>query len=378
MKKITPFPKRGPLKIELEKRGLDHFFENEAENNYEEEENEENENNNSNDENSNDNNDENNDEEEEEEFEDEDLDAVLEAPPATTAPALPTDVAAAFPADVHEVLALGHARLLDYQGVAYARLYLQRLQTVLQAEQASAPKDHPITREAARWLALWMAFDDIVRVADLKSRASRMQRVRQEAKAGEHDLLKVYDHFKPGIPEVAGLLPAALGQRLLRWDRQRVASGKGPWAFPIKVATHSFTGLAMLRLLAALRFARPWGSRYAEEQALIGQWLDALVQATRRSPALGLEVARCGQLVKGYGSTHDRSRQNLRHILAHGLGRTAPADEQAQAIARWRSAALQDEAGQALNQALVQHGAPARPIPERPILWMKNPRTGRA
>lgn len=306
------------------------------------------------------------------------LDALLAKPAPTAAPALPAEVGAAFPADVHEVLALGHARLLDYQGPAYAKLYLQRLQGVLQAEQASAAQEHPVTREAARWLALWMAFDDIMRVADLKSRASRMQRVRQEAKAGEHDLLKVYDHFKPGIPEVAGLLPAALGQRLLRWDRQRVTSGKGPWAFPIKVATHSLTGLAMLRLLAALRFARPWGSRYAEEQALIEQWLAALTQATQRSPALGLEVARCGQLVKGYGSTHDRSRQNLRHILAHGLGSTAPADEQAQAIARWRSAALQDEAGQALDQALVQHGAPARPIPERPILWMKNPRTGRA
>jgi indolepyruvate ferredoxin oxidoreductase beta subunit len=287
-------------------------------------------------------------------------------------------VAAAFPADVHEVLALGRARLLDYQGTAYARLYLQRLQTVLQAEQTTSPSEHPITRETARWLALWMAFDDIMRVADLKSRASRMVRVRQEAQAGEHDLLKLYDHFKPGIPEVAGLLPSAWAQRLLRWDHQRVAKGKGAWAMPIKVATHSFTGLAMLRLLAALRFARPWGSRYAEEQTLIVQWLDALTQATRRSPALGLEVARCGQLVKGYGSTHDRSRQNLQHILTHGLSANTHPEEQAQAIARWRNAALQDEAGQALDQALVQHGAPARPVPERPILWMKNPRTGRA
>jgi len=308
------------------------------------------------------------------------LEALLATPPAAMAPALPADVTAAFPADVHEVLALGHARLIDYQGVAYARLYLQRLQTVLQAEQAGhAPaNDHPVTRETARWLALWMAFDDIVRVADLKSRTSRMARVRQEAKAGEHDLLKVYDHFKPGIPELAALLPTTLAQHLLRWDRQRVASGKGPWAFPIKVATHSFTGLAMLRLLAALRFARPWGSRYADEQTLIGQWLDALVTATRRHPALGLEVARCGQLIKGYGSTHDRSRQNLQHILTHGLSGQASAEAQAQAIARWRSAALQDEAGQALDQALLQHGAPARPVPERPILWMKNPRTGRA
>ena len=309
------------------------------------------------------------------------LDALLATPPAPAAPALTAELAAAFPADVHEVLALGHARLIDYQGTAYARLYLQRLQAVLVAERAGpshAPSEHPITREAARWLALWMAFDDIIRVADLKGRASRMARVRQEAKAGERDLLKIYDHFKPGIPEIAALLPTALARPLLRWDRQRVARGQNPWAFPIKVATHSFTGLAMLRLLAAQRFARPWGSRYADEQARIGQWLDALVLATQRSPALGLEVARCGQLVKGYGSTHDRSRQNLQHILVHGLSGDADAQEQAQTIARWRQAALQDEAGQALDQALVQHGAPARPVPEKPILWMKNPRTGRA
>ena len=294
-------------------------------------------------------------------------------------------MATAFPADLHELLALGHARLLDHQGAAYARLYLQRLQAVLQAEQARGPlPEHPVTREAARWLALWMAYEDIVRVADLKSRASRMARVRQEVKAGAHDLVKLYDHFKPGVPELAAVLPTALAQPLWRWERRRVARGLAPWALPIQVATHSITGLAMLRLLAALRWLRPWSSRYRDEQAQMTQWLQALVQALHRSPALGLEVARCGQLIKGYGSTHERSRRNLQHILTHGLAQDpdrpdpAQADAQAQAIAHWRQAALQDEAGQALDQALRAHGAPARPVAEQPIVWMKNPRTGRA
>jgi indolepyruvate ferredoxin oxidoreductase beta subunit len=48
--------------------------------------------------------------------------------------------------------------------------------------------------------------------------------------------------------------------------------------------------------------------------------------------------------------------------------------EQAAAVARIRQAALQDEAGQALDQALLQHGAPARPVKAQPVLWMKNPR----
>jgi indolepyruvate ferredoxin oxidoreductase beta subunit len=111
------------------------------------------------------------------------------------------------------MLTLGHARVLDYQDAAYATLYADRLGQVLDAERAADPAGahgFAITREAARWLALWMAFDDIVRVAALKGRASRAQRVRQEVRAGDEDIVKVYDHFKPGAAEFAALLPPAL------------------------------------------------------------------------------------------------------------------------------------------------------------------------
>lgn len=307
------------------------------------------------------------------------LEGLWSAPAAASAPALSAELAAQFPPDTHEVLALAQARLLDHQGPRYLALYVRRLLGVLQVEQTAHPGAlaHPITREAARWLALWMAFDDVIRVADLKSRASRMARLRQETRAGEHDVLKIYDHFKPGVPELAGLLPAAWAERVLNWDRRRVARGRAPWAMPIKVATHTLLGWGMLRLLASLRVVRPWGSRYAAEQMQIEAWLNALMAATQRSVELGLEVARCGQLVKGYGSTHDRSRRNLQHILAHGLSDQVAVGVQMQRVAQWRQAALQDEAGQALDQALVQQGAPARPVPEQPILWLKNPRTGR-
>ena len=104
---------------------------------------------------------------------------------------LQPDLASKFPAPVHDMLALGHARMLEYQGAAYAQLYVDRLQKVLHAEQAADPSaahQFATTPEMARWLALWMAFDDIVRVADLKSRASRWQRVAGEVKAGERRL----------------------------------------------------------------------------------------------------------------------------------------------------------------------------------------------
>jgi indolepyruvate ferredoxin oxidoreductase beta subunit len=253
---------------------------------------------------------------------------------------------------------------------------VQRLERLLDAESASADTTRPVTAEATRWLALWMAFDDIIRVADLKSRASRWDRVTQEVKAKEGDVLKVYDHFKPGVPELAALLPQGLANRLLRWDRARVAKGQAPWSMPLKVARHALWGMASLRLLASLRVLRPLGSRYQTEQALIEEWLGGIEAATRLSPALGLELARCGQLIKGYGSTNERGKDNLLHILRHVCGPASAVHvaEQAQAVARIRQAALQDEAGQALDQALLQHGAPARPVKEQPVLWMKNPR----
>jgi indolepyruvate ferredoxin oxidoreductase beta subunit len=300
--------------------------------------------------------------------------------PAASAPALPAAVAGQFPAVLHELITLGHARLTDYQNAAYAQRYVERLQRVLQAERHSDPqgaRGWAVTREMARWLALWMAFDDIVRVADLKSRASRWQRVLGEVKAGEHDLLKLYDHFKPGAPEFAALLPRGLAQRVLAWDRRRVLAGKAPWALPLKVGTHSITGMLALRTLAALRWLRPLGSRFATEQALIEQWLAAVVDTTQRHWASGHEMAQCGRLIKGYGSTNERGKDNLLHVVQHlaAAGHLATDEDRAAAIAAARQAALADDAGKALDRTLLQHGAPARPVKEQPIRWVRR-RTG--
>ncbi len=296
--------------------------------------------------------------------------------PAAEVPALPADVAALFPGVLHEIIALGHARLVEYQNMAYAQRYVERLQQVLAAERTSDPqgtRGWAVTREMARWLALWMAFDDIIRVADLKSRASRWQRVVGEVKATDVDLLKLYDHFKPGAPEFAALLPTGLAQRVLAWDRRRVLAGKTPWALPLKIGTHSVFGMLALRGLATLRALRPLGSRYVTEQALIEQWLAAVVSSTQRHWATGHEVALCGRLIKGYGSTNERGKDNLLHVVQHlaPAGHFENGEARAAAIAAARKAALADDAGKALDQALLQHGVPARPVKEQPVRWMR-------
>ncbi|MBE7369333.1 indolepyruvate oxidoreductase subunit beta family protein [Ramlibacter pallidus] len=284
--------------------------------------------------------------------------------------------AEAFPQTVREMFGLGYQRLLDYQGAKYAELYVQRLQSVLAAEREADPagaNGHAVTKEMARWLALWMAFDDIVRVADLKSRASRWQRVQGEVKAGEDDLLKLYDHFKPGVPEFAALLPEGLAGRLVAWDRKRVRTGKQPWAMPLKIGTHSVFGMVALRTLASMKWLRVRGSRFALEQRMIDKWLQGVVQGTQRSWALGHEIALCGRLIKGYGSTNERGKENLLHVLDH-LAHGGRAEEAAKAVRAAREAALADDAGKALDATLVQHGAPPRPVKAVPIRWVRKPR----
>ena len=299
-------------------------------------------------------------------------------PESTAAPALPAPWPAQLPSAALGLAALGVQRLREYQDEAYAQRYLQRLGRVAQAEragQAAGATAGEATAETARWLALWMAFDDVVRVADLKSRASRWARVAREVKAGPDDVLKVYDHFKPGLPEIAGLLPAALARRLLAWDARRIARGREPWALPVKLRTHTVTGMLALRALAALRRLRPLGSRWAHEQALIERWLAAIQASLPRHPGLALELARCGRLIKGYGSTNERGKEALMHVLVH-LSQGPDAQAAAAAVRAAREAALADDTGRALDQALVANGAPPRPVKEQPLRFVRRAATG--
>ncbi|HVE49213.1 MAG TPA: DUF6537 domain-containing protein [Casimicrobiaceae bacterium] len=295
------------------------------------------------------------------------------AGPHTASPELG---AAARALDADAIIAAGHARTREYQDAAYAKTYLDRVATIAAMEKQSDPRGshaQAATREAARFLAAWMAFDDIVRVADLKIRAQRIERVHHEVRAGERDVVRVYDHFKPRVPEIAALLPQSLAERLLRYDRKRASRGKEPFALALKLPTHSVVGMIALRVLASLKGLRVRGQRFAAEQALIERWLSAVREGLARDWSLGYEIALCGRLVKGYGATNERGKDNLLHIIDHlaASAHFSSDAERAAAIRTAREAALADDAGRALDRTLVEHGAPPRPIKAQPIVFVR-------
>ncbi len=273
-----------------------------------------------------------------------------------------------------DLRAIAVPRLREYQDAAYAALYEKRLERIVAAERAADPQcahGGAIAQDVTRWLALWMMFDDIVHVASLKLSANRFERVRREVAARDDEVVKVFDHFKPGVAEFAALLPASLAGRLQAWDRQRVARGLDPWALPLRVGAHTVFGAIALKLLAALKGQRRRGQRFAVEQALIERWLAAVERGAREDWALGQEIAACGRLIKGYGSTNERGKENLLHIIDHLASRAAPAAQRAESIRLARSAALADDTGRALDRTLTAHGAPARAPREQTVRFFK-------
>jgi indolepyruvate ferredoxin oxidoreductase, beta subunit len=255
--------------------------------------------------------------------------------------------------ELAHVMRLGLERLRDYQGEAYAQLYETRLQPFLQGEPELAAT-------VARHLALWMAYEDIIRVADLKTRASRFQRVRNEVGAKSGEPVIVIDYLKPGVEEFASVLPHFLGKRLVAWAERR---GKlDAYNVGMHIKTSGVLGFLMVRSLAWLRPWRPLSYRYKEEQALIERWLALVAEAAARDAELAREVAECARLIKGYGETHRRGRANFIAIVDALVENPATADarSQAAAIRKAREAALADPEGKHLGQALG-----------KPVVWLK-------
>lgn len=300
----------------------------------------------------------------------------------TIAPAVLTQ----FPHETHDIVKLGYSRLVEYQDPAYADLYIDRLTKILNAEEQAnlqqTSKESStevgawaITSETARWTALWMAFDDIVRVAELKNKASRFEGIKQDVKAQNTDIVRVFDHFKPGVPELAGLLPSSMAETLLKWEENRVRSGLPALELKIKLNANSIFGALVLKFLSSLKWLRKMGRRYRIEQLSIDMWLNCVLESTRENKSLGFEVAACGRLIKGYGSTNLRAHENLKYIL-ETLNRenlvNSPLSK-AEIVSQARQNALKEESGKSLDVFMRGLGAPQRPLKVQPIRWMKKP-----
>jgi indolepyruvate ferredoxin oxidoreductase beta subunit len=270
---------------------------------------------------------------------------------------LALEVGRVFPPETTDIVEAGVRRVTDYQNAGYGAAYLAKLNGVLEVDKANggAGRGFKLTSETARHLALWMAYEDIIRVAELKSRAERMTRVRNEVSAKPNEPVVVTEFLKPGWEEISSVLPPSMGRRLMAWAGRK--QSRKDFHFAMRVKTNTVFGFVRLWLLAKFKWWRPRTFRYAEEQAEAGAWLDAIIATAPRSYDLALEIAELPSLRKGYSDTHRRGVSNYRWIfgnlvLAAAKGEIDAADA-AVSVAEARKAALADPDGKALETVMA-------------------------
>lgn len=267
---------------------------------------------------------------------------------------LSTRVAKQFPPAAHSILLAGIHRLADYQDIAYAAEYLDRLLPVKGLDLQYGNGRWVLLRETGRYLALWMSYEDAIRVADLKTRRSRFQRVQQEARVDGMQLLEINEFLFPRVEEFTDIMPAGLGAWILRtrWATQlfdRIA-GRGR-----TLNTTSISGFLQLYFVASLRGRRRKSLRFKREHEKITEWLAKVKELTQVDYDLACEVAECPRLIKGYGDTHVLGSRNF-DLLMQALPVLRQNSGAAARLGSLRDAALADDTGKKLTDALGEIG----------------------
>ena len=259
-----------------------------------------------------------------------------------------------------EVCTLGEARCLDYQDAAYATEYRDLVSQAC-ASQGMSDELTAAWTEGARHLALWMCYEDLIRVADLKTKPERIARIRAEAQARDGQLVRVTEHFKPGIEEIASVLPQRLGRLLIQKTSERQ---KKKFQFGLHVRSTSLWGYLMLRGLARMRPLRRRTLRYHEEATARHAWWEAMRELAPKSPTFGLALASLPQVLKGYGDTQKRGRENYDRLWRTCVEPALTAPEGLDAAGK--------HLAEAIKATLSNPDAHVAPSPQsQPIRWFK-------
>ncbi|MGH7808043.1 MAG: indolepyruvate oxidoreductase subunit beta family protein, partial [Thermodesulfobacteriota bacterium] len=223
-----------------------------------------------------------------------------------------------YPLRLREILAEALFRLIDYQDASYVEKYLNDLSRVHDIDK-TMKGGLRITELFAKNLALLMTYEDGIRVAELKIKPKRFQRIKEEMRLRDDQVFHVIDYLKPDAYEIYGLFPNILVAPIIRFTESRLFQRFWPQnkkiTFGQKPVTTSFLGSLRLWLLTRFKFIRPYSHRYHNEHALIKKYKTAVEKFTPLSYETGCLVAKSGQMIKGYGNVRRRTMNAFHRFL---------------------------------------------------------------
>ncbi len=210
------------------------------------------------------------------------------------------------------IINIGKERCADFQNSKYSEVFLSRVERILSIINQEDPEVLAVAENIVRRLALWMTYEDIPRVAQLKIKPDRFKKIKKEVNIKSNQILLIQDIFKPGINEIAAMLPARIGKWFIK--NKKIMShlpfiGKG-----IKINSLTISGFIILKFLSSFRYIRPVSLRYKEEQKNIDIWINNLILSLNKSISFSEGLADMPQLLKGYGDTWDRGIKKYNKI----------------------------------------------------------------
>ena len=238
--------------------------------------------------------------------------------------------------------------LIDYQGINYARLYVDRLRRFIGKQGV----DDAMLTEIARLMAPRMGYEDPIRIAQLKL---------AEFEAADPPVRSRDDVRKFRLDELVGALPAAVAQPLLTvfeyigWLHKPVS---------IRFSTANRWSIRRLRIEASLRRWRRFSVRYGSERAWVERWLHMIDRSLIKQPAAAREIVQTATMVQGYGDAYRLGLADW-NLIINGLAKPTfdgvlPLADLAGAVAEARAAARPDPRQVALKRAIAEVRARAQ------------------
>ena len=195
-----------------------------------------------------------------------------------------------------------------------------------------------------------MSFEDTIRVAALKTRSDRAERIRAELRTRKDQVVTVNEFMKPRVEEICGTLPARSGRGCSPRRPGVVVSGASR-------ATARSPRLRSAALRCCVR--SPGSSAGGAARCAIRKRTHAFATGCRALPLcrarLRARGRSGGQPAPGQGlRRHARARLAGLHATAGGRRAARRPRRLGRTMQQLREAALADEHGRALDRALAE------------------------
>jgi hypothetical protein len=233
--------------------------------------------------------------------------------------------------------------LIDYQSAGYAGLYVDRVRRFVGRRGV----DEAMLRDIARLMAMRMAYEDPIRIAQLK--------LAELDETGVAPVQAAADDVKFRLDELIGALPAIVAEYVLDalewlgWLHKPVS---------IRFSNRSRWGIRRLKIEAALRRWRLFSVRYAKERTWVERWLHMIDRALTKQPQAAVAVIETATMIQGYGDAYRQGMADW-HLIIDGLAKPTfdgvlALPDLADAIAEARAAAMPDPRQVALKRKIAE------------------------